>query len=35
VQFFAQVRMICSEDGEKFQCAHCTQFSGASALRFA
>jgi hypothetical protein len=31
VQCFAQVRMICSEDGEKFTCAHCTHFSGASA----
>jgi hypothetical protein len=27
--------MICSEDGEKFQFASCTQFSGASVLRFA
>jgi hypothetical protein len=32
VQYFALVRMICSEDGGIFQCAHCTKFSGASAL---
>jgi hypothetical protein len=35
VKFFAKIRMICSEDGKKALCAHCTQFAGSSALLFA
>ena len=34
-QFFPKIRMECSENGDKADCAHCTQFAGACALKFA
>jgi hypothetical protein len=27
--------MVCSENGDEADCAHCTQFAGACALKFA
>ena len=35
IQFFPKIRMVCSHGGDKADCAHCTQFTGACALKFA
>ena len=35
IQFFSKNRMVCSHLGDKADCAHCTQFTGARALKFA
>ena len=34
IQFFPKIRMACSHGGDKADCAHCTQFTGACALKF-
>ena len=35
IQFFSKIRMVCSGNGDKSDCAHCTRFTGACALKFA
>jgi hypothetical protein len=34
-QFSPKIRMVCSENGDKADCANCIQFAGTCALKFA